>query len=114
MKRTGLARLEARCGPVLLLLNLLLSCTACGVQNDIAEDMNASACPECATALWLTAENHGVSGEGWGQADCFACHPRVKLHAATANPYLDLGPIREMVARQGLEACRTCHGDNGT
>lgn len=105
---TGWPRNAALC------LALLLLGTSCGVQNDIAEDIRVSTCPACATAVWLTEENHGDHGEGWGQAECFACHPRVKLHVSSANPYLDLELIRERVDRQGLDACPTCHGRNGT
>lgn len=93
-------------------LGTLLS--ACGQVSDFRDEIAPPRCTECATAPWLTQENHGPYGEGWGHADCFACHPLVKLHARTRNPYLDLEAIRRIVERDGRDSCATCHGDNGT
>lgn len=67
-------------------------------------------CPDCPGPVQLTEQNHG---EGWGQEGCFACHPKVKLHLATRNPALDLELIRDLVDRDGVHACSTCHGGNG-
>lgn len=95
----------------LLVLGLsVLVFQACGDVNDIEEDIVLTGCPGCPTAVWLTEENHG---EGWGMSDCFACHPVVRLHVATLNPYMDLEQIREIVDRDGLDSCQTCHGGNG-
>jgi len=109
-REPGLTRVR----PLALTLTVLgLLLFSCGQKNDFSEDMARSQCPECATAPWLTEENHGDYGEGWGHASCFVCHPLIKLHVQTWNPYLDLELIRAIVKRDGLDSCATCHGNNG-
>jgi aspartate aminotransferase-like enzyme len=60
--------------------------------------------------LVVTAAEHG---DGWGQAECDACHARVTLHRTGCTPDVDLEAIQDMVADEGLDSCALCHGDNG-
>jgi hypothetical protein len=80
---------------------------ACGDPNDISEQIPLTTSP----GGTLTPASHP---EGWGHAECFVCHPLVKLHLSSLNPTLDLEEIRQIVSRNGLNSCAACHGRNGT
>ena len=50
---------------------------------------------------------------GWGEADCTLCHVPATLHDQGCTPDVDLAEIDAMVEEEGVDACATCHGDNG-
>ena len=52
---------------------------------------------------------------GWGEARCFSCHSVELMHQRNCTDIqeVDVAAIRTMVAEQGTDSCRICHGDNG-
>ncbi len=62
--------------------------------------------------LTLTEREHPV---GWGQERCFTCHSVERIHVlnCTGLDEVDLAQIRAEVRLGGIEACASCHGDNG-
>ena len=88
--------------PALLLGSLWIFFSACGDRNDIEADIT----PQGNEAY------HEQYEEAGGYENCFVCHPKVKLHLQSSNPYLDLDLIEEIIEQQGPESCRTCHYDN--
>ena len=86
-----------------LLLGLLwVVSSACGDLNEIQEDITPRG----------IEEYHGQYKENGGYQNCLLCHPKVKLHLSSSNPYADLDLIREIVEREGLASCITCHYDD--
>lgn len=60
--------------------------------------------------LVITAETHP---DGWGEADCAACHPVASIHEVACTDGVDLQAIRDQVELDGYDGCVNCHGDNG-
>lgn len=60
--------------------------------------------------LVLTAETHP---DGWGEADCAACHPIASIHDVSCTEGVDLEAVRAEVDELGYDGCVDCHGDNG-
>lgn len=88
-----------------LLLGLLLGLSAgCG---DTCPEVAMTEGPE---GLVLTPDEHP---SGWGEAECTTCHAMLALHRRGCSPGVDLAMVREQVEAEGLDACATCHGDNG-
>lgn len=86
----------------LLLIVLLAGCEA--------EDCPQGSLLDHEGGLVLTAETHP---EGWGVADCEACHALASLHTVSCTEGVDLDALRAEVAASGYEGCQGCHGDNG-
>ncbi len=87
---------------VLLLNTLWFFFSACGDSNEIEENLPPQG----------NQEYHVQYGESGGYANCFVCHPKVKLHLVSSNPYLDLDFIQELVEQQGMASCSICHYDD--
>ena len=86
-----------------LLLSLLwVFSSACGDLNNIQEDITPQG----------SERYHRQYEEDGGYQNCLVCHPKVKLHLSSTNPYADLELIREIVEQEGLASCRTCHYDD--
>ena len=60
----------------------------------------------------LTRAEHPT---GWGQTQCFLCHPVDEIHKVdrSGTGTLPLEDIRRLVDRDRLTSCHLCHGDNG-
>lgn len=67
----------------------------------------------------MTASDEGLvvteteHPDGWGRADCVACHSQAALHRRACTPSVDMEALREEIADVGYETCTECHGDNG-
>jgi len=82
----------------------------CGKGNDDGEDFGNLI--GSAQGPQLTRAEHPT---GWGQTECFLCHPVDEIHkvVGSGTGTLPLADIRRLVDRDGLTSCRQCHGDNG-
>jgi hypothetical protein len=52
---------------------------------------------------------------GWGKTECFLCHNINNIHKVerVAALKIDLKAIDDQVAKEGLNSCVDCHGNNG-
>jgi len=78
----------------------------------------AAGCPSCPEVSILEGEEGLVlvqseHPDGWGQADCLACHQLKTIHRRGCTEGVDLAAVRERVSEGGIEVCSDCHGDNG-
>jgi hypothetical protein len=89
---------------------VLVAVLGCGKGNDDGEDFGNLIAS--AQGTQLTRAEHPT---GWGQKECFLCHPVDEIHKVdrSGTGTLPLEDIRRLVARDGLASCRLCHGDNG-
>ncbi len=60
--------------------------------------------------LLITEEEHP---DGWGREECTTCHAFEALHRRGCTEGVDLVLVRETVEYEGMDACATCHGENG-
>lgn len=51
--------------------------------------------------------------EGWGHAECFACHSTAPLHREGCTPDVDYEALWDFVDAEGDACCVDCHGTNG-
>ncbi|MBT3218657.1 MAG: hypothetical protein HN348_06160 [Proteobacteria bacterium] len=83
------------------LIVTLMLISACGQPCD-------SSMLESERALELTFDEHQ---EGWGIADCSACHALASIHRHSCLDEVDYEELREW--DDDYEGCSTCHGENG-
>ncbi|MCC6765511.1 MAG: hypothetical protein IT293_12700 [Deltaproteobacteria bacterium] len=88
----------------------LVGLWACGGGNDDGQDLGNLL--DTAQGTQLTAAEHPT---GWQRRECFTCHPIEELHRTdhSGTGVLPLEDIRRLVARDRLDSCRLCHGNNG-
>ncbi len=65
---------------------------------------------ESEEGLMITADEHP---DGWGREECSTCHAFDALHRRGCTEGVDLVLVRQTVEDEGMDACGTCHGDNG-
>lgn len=75
-------------------------------------------CPSCPEVSILDGEGglelvEDEHPDGWGQADCRACHQLKAIHRRGCTEGVNLAAVRELVAAEGLDVCSDCHGNNG-
>ena len=51
--------------------------------------------------------------DGWGRADCGACHVLEVVHQRECTAGVDYLGLEEIVASDGYDSCSHCHGGNG-
>lgn len=88
----------------------MVALAGCGNGNDHGE--NFGNLIASAQGTQLTRAEHPT---GWGQTECFLCHPVDEIHKVdrSGTGTLPLADIRRLVDRDGLTSCHLCHGDNG-
>lgn len=55
----------------------------------------------------VTSDEHP---DGWGRADCAACHAQDAIHRDGCSPGVDPVALQDEAA---TTPCTDCHGDNG-
>jgi hypothetical protein len=60
--------------------------------------------------LVITPSEHP---DGWGRADCEACHVLQVVHQRECSDGVDYLELEEIVMVDGYDSCHECHGANG-
>lgn len=95
---------------IVVMAMVVLGACGGGSGNDDGQDLGNLL--DSAQGTQLTEQEHP---NGWKRSECFTCHPIEELHRTdhSGTGVLPLEDIRRLVARERLDSCHLCHGNNG-
>lgn len=88
----------------------ILFATSCGEYHSSTGEDYGDIIQGPSTTI-LTQSEHST---GWGKSNCFLCHSEENIHRVNRTSLgFDMEGIRNIVEREGLSSCQSCHGNNG-